>query len=321
MSTAVLADIGGTNARFALTRDGEVHAETHLKVADYAGPAEALRDFLDRAGPDPVPQRAALAIAAPVESEVVPLTNSPWVVASDEIKAALGFESLTLINDFGAIAWAIPRLSEADLAPIGGGRSAAGAPFAVIGPGTGLGVAGMVSTEAGPAVLATEGGHVTMPAADARDEAILGHLRRRLGHVSAERVLSGGGLTRLYETVRDLDGQPAPDRGADAITKHALAGDCPVSVAALDAFCAMLGTVAGNLALTLGAHGGVYLAGGIPPRILEYLRRSDFRARFEAKGRFCDYLATIPTSVIVHPDPAFVGLVHLLEWQDGRGAL
>ncbi|MFQ6017542.1 MAG: glucokinase [Kiloniellaceae bacterium] len=309
----LLVDIGGTNARFALAGAGGIGHETRLAVADYPGPVEALRAFLERTGPAPPPRRAALAVAGPVQGDSARLTNSPWKVAAADLRAAFGFERITLVNDFAAVAWAVPRLAAHDLVKIGGGQARPSAPAAVIGPGTGLGVAGLVPAEDGPLVLVSEGGHVTMAPADAREDRILDRLRRGFGHVSAERVLSGGGLVNLYEALAELDGSTAPPRTAAEIAAQALAGDCPMSAAALQAFCAMLGTVAGNLALTLGAGAGVYIAGGIVPRFPEYLEASNFRARFEAKGRFRDYLAAIPTWVVVHPDPAFLGLAGLLE--------
>ncbi|MFQ5775235.1 MAG: glucokinase [Kiloniellaceae bacterium] len=318
-AVALLADIGGTNARVALARGGRIDAETRLEVADYPGPVEAFRHFLDRVRPDPPPRRAALAVAGPVDGDTVRMTNSPWVVAAPKLRGAFGFQSVAIVNDFAAIAWAVPHLSPRHRVRIGGGRAARAAPAAVIGPGTGLGVAGLVPAEGGPIVLVTEGGHVTMAPVDERESRILDRLRRRFGHVSAERVLSGDGLVHLYEAIAAIDRVPAPVRDAAAIAEHALAGDCPASAAALETFCAMLGTVAGNLALTLGARGGVYLAGGILPRFVDYLAGSPFRARFEAKGRFCDYLAAIPTWVIVHPDPAFLGLVQLLKRQETGG--
>jgi glucokinase len=309
----VLADIGGTNARFALALDGEILHEAHLAVADYPGPLEALDAFLAGVRRLPAPRRAALAVAGPVEGETARLTNSPWRVAAAELRSSFGFDEVILINDFAAVAWAVPRLSGGDLVSIGGGRARAQAPVAVIGPGTGLGVAGLIPAKPGPVVLVTEGGHATMAPADDRESDILACLRGRCGHVSAERVLSGAGLVNLYETLAELEGWAPASPGAAEITRRALAGDDARCGAALDAFCAMLGSVAGNLALTLGALGGVYIAGGIVPRFPDYLAASRFRARFEAKGRFRDYLAAIPTLVVTHPDPAFLGLVALLD--------
>jgi glucokinase len=180
--------------------------------------------------------------------------------------------------------------------------------MAVLGPGTGLGVACFVPGSQSPIVLASEGGHATMAATSHREDAIIDYLRRQFGHVSAERVVSGSGLENLYRAVIAVDGIEAPKRNAAEITKAALDGNCPVARAALDLFCAMLGTIAGNVALMFGARGGVYIAGGIAPRLTEFMARSEFRARFEQKGRFRTYLEAIPSSVIVHPAATFVGL-------------
>ncbi|MDH3913833.1 MAG: glucokinase, partial [Rhodospirillales bacterium] len=194
-----------------------------------------------------------------------------------------------------------------------GDAAVKGAPVAVICPGTGLGVAGFIPTRPRPVVIASEGGHVTMAPADRRESALLEYLRGRFEHVSAERVLSGPGLENLYQAVAAVDGLTAPPRPAQEIVARALAGDSRVSVAALDCFCAMLGTMAGNLALTFGARGGIYIGGGVVPRFAEFLPASRFRERFESKGRFATYLERIPAFVIVHPDPAFLGLEALVE--------
>ena len=183
----------------------------------------------------------------------------------------------------------------------------------VLGPGSGLGVAGLVQNGAGHVVVATEGGHATMAAESHREDAILNVLRQRYGHVSAERILSGPGIENLYEVITALDSTAAPPRNAAEITIAALKGACPTSREALDIFCAMLGGFAGNLALTYGARGGVYIAGGIAPRILDFLANSEFRRRFEQKGRLTDYLKAIPTQVIVHPAATFLGLTSLVS--------
>jgi glucokinase len=180
--------------------------------------------------------------------------------------------------------------------------------MAVLGPGTGLGLACFVPASPIPVVIASEGGHATMAATSPREDAIIDHLRQEFGHVSAERVVSGMGIEHLYHAVVALDEVDAPQRSASEITKAALDGDCPIARAALELFCAMLGTIAGNAALMFGARGGVYIAGGIAPRLTDFLARSEFRARFESKGRLRTYLASIPTSVIVHPAATFLGL-------------
>lgn len=304
----LLADIGGTNARFALARDGEIREAERVLVADYLGPLEAIRDFLKRAQTDARPRRAALAFAGPVAEGRAQLTNGGWRVSASGLRRLLGLESVALVNDFAALAWALPKLGDQDLVPMGGGQAVRRAPAIVIGPGTGLGVAGYIPERRRAVVLATEGGHATMAPADARESALLDHLRRRFGHVSAERVLSGPGLENLYQAIAAVEGGAGRPPPAAEIVAEALSGGDRLSVATLNVFCAMLGTVAGNLALTLGARGGVYIAGGIVPRLVEFLAASAFRERFEAKGRFASYLAPIPAYVVVHPDPAFVGL-------------
>ena len=187
-----------------------------------------------------------------------------------------------------------------------------GGPMVVLGPGSGLGVAGLVTDGAGHVVVSSEGGHMTMPAASTREDAVLDLLRRRFGHVSAERVVSGPGIENLYQAIATLDGTFIAPRDAAEITVAALKGECPTSRAALDMFCAMLGGFAGNMALTYGARGGVYIAGGIAPRILDFLSASEFRRRFEQKGRLRDYPRSIPSQVIVHPAATFLGLTSLV---------
>jgi glucokinase len=309
---ALLADIGGTNARFALARDGELQHTARVLVADYLGPLEAIRDFLDEAQPEAAPRRAALAFAGPVAAGRAQLTNGSWRVSASGLRRLLDMESVSLVNDFAALAWALPKLGGQDVVQLGGGKATRGEPAIVIGPGTGLGVAGYIPERRRAVVLASEGGHTTLAPADARESALLDHLRERFSHVSSERVLSGPGLENLFQAIAAVEGTAMPPRQAAEIIAEALSGGCRLSLATLDCFCAMLGTTAGNLALTFGARGGVYMAGGILPRFVKFLAASDFRDRFEAKGRFESYLAPIPVYVIVHPDPAFVGLAALV---------
>ncbi|MDH3968859.1 MAG: glucokinase [Rhodospirillales bacterium] len=312
-SPVLLADIGGTNARFALARAGAVEETRHFLVAEHLGPLEAIRAFLDEVGPRAMPRRAALAFAGPVVDGRAQLTNGTWRVSASGLRRILDMESVAIVNDCAATAWALSKLGGESLVPLGGDAAVKGAPVAVICPGTGLGVAGFIPTRPRPVVIASEGGHVTMAPADRRESALLEYLRGRFEHVSAERVLSGPGLENLYQAVAAVDGLTAPPRPAQEIVARALAGDSRVSVAALDCFCAMLGTMAGNLALTFGARGGIYIGGGVVPRFAEFLPASRFRERFESKGRFATYLERIPAFVIVHPDPAFLGLEALVE--------
>ena len=311
---ALIADIGGTHVRFALVTPGEAPAETVvMRCSDYAGPAEAATAYLRAVAPGVAPVRAAFAVASPVAGDRVELTNSPWAFSIAATGAALGLERFAVVNDFAAVALSIPHLGRGDLVQVGGGDGVAGAPVAVLGPGTGLGVSGLVlGGDGGWVVLATEGGHVTMAAADEREAALLAWLRHRYGHVSAERVLSGPGLVSLYEAVAAHNGRQPVYNTPDAISRRALDDTCAVCRETLDSFFVMLGTVAGNLALTLGARGGVYIAGGILPRMAAAFAGSGFRARFEGKGRFQPYLAAIPTRLVVHPQPAFAGLAGLV---------
>lgn len=316
--TAILADIGGTNARFARLRDGRISARRQLRVADYPNLNAALRAYLASGDIGPAPRHMAVAAAGPVAGGKVRLTNSTWRISADALCATFRLKDVVLVNDFAAVAWAVPHLAAAHTVTIGRGRGVPETPVAILGPGTGLGVAGLVPGPDGPQVLVTEGGHVTMAPSDARESAILEHLRGRFGHVSAERVLSGEGLVNLYQAIAALDDRPIEALGPAQITEKAVAESCRTCAAALTTFCAMLGTMAGNLALTLGARGGVYLAGGVVPRFIPYLAASAFRDRFESKGRFRAYLTAVPVRVIVHPDPAFLGLRALLQGRRGR---
>jgi glucokinase len=303
-SSTLLADIGATNARFALLTDGVLGEPSIYPVADYGSPVEAAQLFL--AGRRP--SAAIIAAAGPVLDGRVLMVNADWTVDATALRDGLGLETVRVINDFEAQARALPALGAADLFPVGRpGRTDQGT-MLVTGPGTGFGVAGLARGPGGEVALVTEGGHATLPAEDRREEDIIRFLRGRLGHVSVERVLSGAGLVDLYHAVGMVDGLVIRERTGPAILAHALAGDCEASVATLEAFCAFLGAVAGNLALTFGATGGVFIGGGITPRFPDFLAASAFRARFEAKGRLRPYLERIPTAIVIHPNPAFLGL-------------
>jgi len=247
-------------------------------------------------------------VAGVVKGERCALTNNLWVVDGAEMRARFGFTTVHIVNDFEAIAWSLPHLTGMNVRALGYGEPVARAPMAVLGPGTGLGVAAYVPDQKQAFVLAGEGGHITMPSGSAREDAIIAHLRQRFEHVSAERVISGNGLENLYRAIASIDGSIVPNRGAADVTRAALGGTCEVSRAALDMFCAMLGDVAGNCALMFGARAGVYIAGGIIPRICDYLPRTQFRARFEAKGRMRAYLEAIPVYLILYEGAALIGL-------------
>jgi len=228
------------------------------------------------------------------------------------LKERFGFDRLEVINDFTALALALPRLTLEDRLAVGGGIAMADAPIGVLGPGTGLGVSGLVPCESGWVALAGEGGHATMAPATDRESVVLDRLRRHFDHVSAERVLSGPGLVNLYTTLASIDGVPAKRYTPAQIADLGIRVEDPLCAETTAMFCSMLGTMAGNLALTLGARGGVYIGGGIVPRLGHAFVLSPFRQRFEAKGRFQPYLAAIPTFVVTHPLPAFLGCAALL---------
>jgi glucokinase len=304
----VLADVGGTNVRFALLTGGGLGPIEYMAVRDYQHFGDALAAFLARQTQRAAIRKAIFAVAGVVTGERCALTNNAWVIDAAELRARFGLTGISIVNDFEAIAWSLPHLTGNDLRIVGGGDPVADAPMVALGPGTGLGVAAYLPRENGAFVLHSEAGHATVPGGSPREDAIIETLRQRLGHVSAERVLSGQGLENLYRAIAAIDSLTVPERSAAEITQAAIAGRCAVSRAALDTFCAMLGDVAGNIALGFCAQGGVFIAGGIASHIRDYLPRSQFRSRFEAKGRLSKYLKTIPVYLILHADPAFIGL-------------
>ncbi len=315
----LLGDIGGTNARLALFGAGRVGPIDTMSVADYPRISDAIQAFLSRCANHDGVCGAILAIAGPIHDGRAALTNSPWVVDAAELRGIFGWPQVRLINDFEALAWSLPGLGTADVFAIGGGKAVVTAPAVVLGPGTGLGLACFVPHAQGASIIASEGGHATLAGTCRREDKIIEHLRERLGHVSAERALSGEGLVNLYQAIGVIDGVSAAPRNPAEITAAALDGSCRLCRETLDLFCAMLGAFAGNAALSFGSRGGVYIGGGIVPRIVDYLAKSEFRTRYEAKGRFKSYLASIPTAVITHPDPAFLGLEGLArQAQNGR---
>jgi glucokinase len=312
--TWLVADVGATNARFGLVSPtGAVLHTRTLAVADHPTIGDSITAYLGERGALPMPRQGAIAIASTITGDRVAMTNHPWSFSIAALKSQLGFDRLEVINDFTALALALPHLSPEDRRPIGGGgASSAGAPIGVLGPGSGLGVSGLIPASAGWIALAGEGGHATMAPATDRESAVLDRMRRHFDHVSAERILSGPGLVNLYNTLAMLDGVPSKGYTAAQITDPAIGAADPLCAEATSLFCAMLGTMAGNLALTLGARGGIYIGGGIVPRLGQRFAESPFRARFEAKGRFSQYLAAIPTYVVTHPLPAFLGCAAVL---------
>ncbi len=309
----LVADIGGTHARFGLSpAPGLVVTDVRvMRCVNHAHLHEAAQAYLDGlagAGRAQRPRRACFAIAGPVTGEPVRMTNHPWVIARAQVSAALGLAELTLLNDFEATALALPALGPADTTAIGPSTPAnAQLPMAVIGPGTGLGVALCVPTDGRWLAVATEGGHSTAVAADDFEAEVLRRVRSDFEHVSAERLLSGIGLPVLYRAIAQMHGAEVLDLSAEQITRGALEDSDAVCAATLDTFFSMLGTFAGNVALTSGARGGVFIAGGIAQRLADRLARSRFRERFEAKGRYESYMSAIATRLITAPHGALIG--------------
>jgi glucokinase len=313
----LVADVGGTNARFGWVEDigrGVEHVR-QMSVAGQAGPADAVRAYLSLLPAGSRPRRAAIAVATAVRGDHVELTNSHWRFSRAALQADLGLETLLVLNDFEALALSLPRLKAGQLRPHAGLPGARGT-LAVIGPGTGLGVGGVVETAQGWVALPGEGGHATLAPADDFESALLQQVRGRYAHVSAERLLSGIGLPVLHDAVLAVCGAPAEALSAEHIVERGLAGDAHCG-RTLDSFCALLGGFAGNVALTLGARGGVYIGGGIVPRLGERFFESQFRARFEAKGRFQEYLAAIPTALITDTLAALAGAALAIEQHRG----
>jgi glucokinase len=303
----LLADVGGTNVRFAVLADGAIGTIEHIRVADHPRFEDALVAHFKTHSSQVSIREAIFAVAGVVEGGRCVMTNSPWVIDAGELRTRFGFSDVRLLNDFEAVAWSLPELGREDLRQIGGGEPKPGALKLALGPGTGLGVAAYVPARGG-LVLGTEGGHASLPGGSAREDAVISALRRKFGHVSIERVLSGPGLVNLYQAIAALDGIAVPERSSHDIREAAIAGTCAVSHAALELFCAWLGEVTGNFALSLGAQGGVYIGGGFVPKMRDELLHSQFRARFDGKGRMSDYVKAIPVYLIGHDDPAFIGL-------------
>jgi glucokinase len=311
-----MADIGATTTRCALVDDkGQELAPEIFDNADFTGVAGVLRIYLEHRRASDRPTRAALAVAAPIGGDQVQMVNIGWRFSQKALKEELDLKRLQVVNDFAAIAWGLPLLKAADVVRVGGGESVPRSTLAALGPGSGLGVSALVPAADSWAVMSGEGGHVSMPAATREEQDVITLLRERFdGHCSAERVLSGPGLVNLYVALAELAGRGQPTVNPEDVTNLAKQGE-PLARKTLAMFLAMLGTIAANLAVTTGAHGGVYIAGGIVPRLIDQLQKSEFRARFEAKGRYRDYLAAIPTHVITAPLPAFRGLKYLLGYR------
>jgi glucokinase len=309
----LLADIGATHARFALeTAPGVLRSVRVLKCDDFAGIVPLLHSYLA----DHKNLRlnhAAFALANPISGDMIRMTNRDWTFSTDEVRRELGLNTLLIVNDFTALAMSLPGLSGTDLLQVGGGAPASNAVIGVLGPGTGLGVSGVIPTLDGFVTLGSEGGHVNFAPADEREFAILQFAWKEWSHVSNERLISGPGMEIVYRALAERNGIKVAPRSSPDIITGALDNNDPLCLEVLDCFCGMLGGAAANLAVTLGAFGGVFIGGGIVPRMAELFAKSSFRARFEAKGRFTSYLSEIPTYVIMTPNPAFYGVATILS--------
>ena len=308
----LVGDVGGTHARFAVV---DVSAKpwqiTHgLDFdEDFKSFTDSVHAYLDRAGLRQIPEAAAIAVAGPVTKGSATFTNRGWTATEDELKA-LGFTEALLINDFGALAFAADDIPASDLHSIGPDLSGlADEPISILGAGTGFGASCLARFRGRAVPIATETGHAGFAPSDAREIEVLRLLLRRLGRVSIERILSGPGIENLHIALAEIAGRKPRPLSAEEITAGAMQGDGEAKDTA-EAFCAIYGSVAGDIALAHGARGGVYLAGGIAQKLEGLLKKSKFRARFEDKGRLSAYVKTIPTKLILNEDAAFLGAAH-----------
>jgi glucokinase len=302
----LVGDVGGTHARFAVVdTDAKPWRIDRTRDLAEAFPTftDCLKAYLDRSGVTPLPEAISLAVAGPVTAGAVALTNRAWSISEKELKA-FGFKDALLVNDFAALAFSVESLATADCRTIGPELAGlSGEPISIIGAGTGFGAACLARFHGRSVAVATEGGHAGFAPGNEAEIEVLRVLARRFGHVSIERVLSGQGLENLHIAIAEIAGRKAPKLEAAQIVAHADA-DCRAAVAM---FCAVYGSVAGDFALAHGARGGVYLAGGIAQKIEATLRKSEFRARFENKGRMSGYVTTIPTRLVIGENIAFLG--------------
>ncbi|WP_104578408.1 glucokinase [Helicobacter felis] len=310
----LLADIGGTNARFGLeVAPDKIESIEVLACQDYNTVVDAIKAYLAKVN-NPSVKYAAIAIANPVMGDWVQMTNHHWAFSIETTRQALKLEVLILINDFTAQAHAISKIDPEELLQVGGNVCGIDAPKVVLGPGTGLGVSALIPCCDGSyTALAGEGGHVSFAPFDDTEIMIWQYARKKYGHVSAERFLSGAGLVLIHAALADREGIKISKMTPELISQQALSGKSPLCRLTLDIFCTILGTVASNMALILGARGGVYLCGGIIPRFIDYFKTSPFRLRFENKGRFAAYLAAIPVYVVLSKYPGIKGVAVALD--------
>lgn len=312
LESGLVGDVGGTNLRLAVNDGGRLGGCLYQVADDLPDLETGLAVYVERTGVRP--RVACLAVAGPVLGDEVRITNRGWRFSIEAVQRRFGLERLIVINDFQALATALPALTGADLVPVGGGTAIAGRPMTVLGPGTGLGVAGLLPLGDGWTPVPGEAGHTAFAAATAREWALVAALAPRFGgRISNERLLSGSGLALIHEGLALVDGVAAPALAADAITRQGLDGSCARCRDTLDFFLGALGSFAGDMALTFAAVGGAFIGGGIVPRLVDLLPQSSFRARFEAKGPEVPFVRHVPSQVIVTPDATLTGaLRHLI---------
>lgn len=305
---ALIADIGGTNLRVALVdTTHSLMQQRHYSCRDFGSLSEAMQTYLADTGLAAFPSRVLLSAAGPVQHGQVRMTNLPWNIDASALSADLGIPDVILLNDFEAIAWSLPGLGVGDLRTVQPGTAEPSKPAIVLGPGTGLGVAAFIP---GHGPIATEGGHMTLSAITPDEWQIVETLTGQFGHASFERVVSGMGLEALYRISSGLE------LSAAEISARAKSDTDPLATEAVRQFSVFLAAVAADVALAYGALGGVYLAGGILPRIIDFFPVDAFVARFTNKGRFSDYLRHIPVHIVTHPNPALLGLVEMVAADD-----
>ncbi|HEX4916646.1 MAG TPA: glucokinase [Limnobacter sp.] len=306
-SFALVGDIGGTHARFAMAdlATGQLHHLAVYRVSQFDSLAQAVAHHVQAHGLVTISD-ACIAVAAPILGDVVQMTNHPWAFSQSSLKAELGLVTLQVMNDFKAMALGMLTLSKESFLELLPGPGDPNAPRAVLGPGTGLGTSALVWAGQQWIPLSAEGGHVGFAPRDNLELALWADLKARFGRVSVERILSGAGLHHLYSTLANLEGLPLSHSDAAAIIQAASEGE-PFSNAVLARFCSILGAVAGDLVLTLGARGGVYLCGGLLPRMPHAIVQSAFEEGFKAKGRYQGYMADVPVRLCVAQQPALHG--------------
>jgi glucokinase len=314
----LVADVGGTNIRLASVdlKTGAIGSVRSYLCTDYPTIITVLEEFLKHVKA-PI-RHACIAVACPVDNDWVELTNNKWRFSVTDLRKLLGFQSLEMINDYTAIAMAVPKLKANQKIQIGRGEAIPGKPIAVCGPGTGLGVAFLKCHNDQWVCLDGEGGHVDFAPQSDFEDFILEKARQQYSHVSAERFITGPGLVNIYRGIKSYYDENPEDLDPKEITRRAIAGQDPRCREVLDLFCRMLGAFAGNLAITVWAAGGVYIAGGIAPNLVNYIAESNFRARFESKGRFTEHMKKIPTYVITDSQPGIIGAAAYLTQKEGR---